>query len=112
VAKFKYLRTTKTHQNCIRDAKNILNLGNACYQAVQNILSSRLISKNVKIKIYKIVDLISPLVLFEYETWPMTLREEHRLSVCEDVVSSVFEPKMEKVTGDWRNCTSFIICRI
>jgi hypothetical protein len=52
VAKFKYLGMTLTNQNDIRqEIKNILNSGNACYYSVQNLLSSRLISKNLKIKI-------------------------------------------------------------
>jgi hypothetical protein len=54
VAEFKYLGATLTNQNYIRDeVKNRLNSGNACYHSVQNLLSSRLISKNLKIKIYK-----------------------------------------------------------
>jgi hypothetical protein len=56
VAKFIYFGTTLTNQNDIRDEINSrLNSGNACYYSVQNLLSSRLISKNLKIKIYKIV---------------------------------------------------------
>jgi hypothetical protein len=47
VAKFKYTRTTLTNQNDIHDKiKSILNSGNACYYSVQNLLSSRFISKN------------------------------------------------------------------
>jgi hypothetical protein len=54
VAKFKYLETTLTIQNDIRDEiKRSLNLGNICHHTDKNLLSSRLISKNLKIKIYK-----------------------------------------------------------
>jgi hypothetical protein len=63
VAKFKCLGTTRTDQNDIHDEiKSRLNSGNACYYSVQNILSSHLISKNLKIKIYKTV--ILPVVLY------------------------------------------------
>ena len=53
VEEFKYLGTTLTNQNSIaEEIKNRLKLGNACYHSVQNLLSSTLISKNLKIKIY------------------------------------------------------------
>jgi hypothetical protein len=75
VATFKYLGTL-INQNDIHDEiKSRLNSGNACYYSVQNLLSSRLISKNLKIKIYKTV--ILPVVLYGCETWSLTLREEH-----------------------------------
>jgi hypothetical protein len=62
VLKFKYLGTTLTCQNDIHDEiSSGLNSGNACYYSVQNLLSSCLISKNLKIKIYKTV--ILPVVL-------------------------------------------------
>jgi hypothetical protein len=80
VATFKYLGATLTNQNDIRDEiKSRLNSGNACYYSVQNLLSSRLISKNLKIKIYKTV--ILPVVLYGCETWSLTLGKEHRLRV-------------------------------
>jgi len=51
--------------------------GNACYYSVQNLLSSRLLSKNLKIKIYRTI--ILPVVLYGCETWSLTLREERKL---------------------------------
>ena len=53
----------------------------ACYHSVQNLLSSSLLSKNLKIKIYRTI--ILPVVLYGCETWLLTLRGEHRLRVFE-----------------------------
>jgi hypothetical protein len=54
VSLFKYLGMTETNTNLIQEEiKRRLNSGNACYHSVQNLLSSHLLSKNLKIKIYK-----------------------------------------------------------
>jgi hypothetical protein len=56
VAEFKYSGATLMDQNCIyKEIRSILNSGNACFHAVQNLLSSRLLSTNVKIKIHKTI---------------------------------------------------------
>jgi hypothetical protein len=52
-------------------------------------------------RIYKTI--ILPVVLYECETWSLTLREEHRLKVFENrVLRKIFGPKRDDVTGDWR----------
>src|SRR5215469_16357772 len=85
VEESKYLGTTLTNQNSIQEEiKSRLKLGNACYYSVQNLLSSRLLSKNVKIKIYRTI--ILPVVLYGCETWSLTMREERRLNVFENRV--------------------------
>jgi hypothetical protein len=71
------------------------------YHSVQNLLSSRLLSKNLKIKIYGTI--IMPVVLFGCETWSLTLREERRLRVFENrVLRRGFGPKRDEVTEEWR----------
>jgi hypothetical protein len=93
---------TVTNQNLIQEKiKRRLNSGNACYHSVQNLLSSRLLSKNVKTGIYETI--ILPVVLYGCESWPLTLREEHRLRVFENrVLRRIFGPKRDEVTGEWR----------
>jgi hypothetical protein len=100
VSQFRYLGTTVKHQNLIQEEiKMSLNSGSAYYYSVQNLLSSRLLSKNLKIRIYKMI--ILPLVLYACETWSLTLREEHRLMMFENrVLRRIFGPKRDGVTGE------------
>jgi hypothetical protein len=85
VAKLQYLRTTLTDQNGTNEEiKSRLNSGNACNHSVQCRPSLCLVSRNVKVKIYKTI--ILPVVLYGYETWSFTLREEQRLSLFENRV--------------------------
>jgi hypothetical protein len=61
-------------------------------------LSSRLLSRNVKVKTYKTI--IVPVVLYGCETWSLTLREEHRLNVFENrVIRRIFGPTRDEVKG-------------
>jgi len=102
VEEFKYLGTTLAHQNSIpEEIKSRLKSGNACYHSVQNLLSSRLLSKSLKIKIYRTV--ILPVVLYGCETWSLTLWEERKLRVFENMVlRRIFGPRRDEVTGEWR----------
>jgi hypothetical protein len=85
VAKFRFLGTTVTNKNSIEEKlKRRWNSGNACSHSVQNLWSSRLLSRNIQIIIYKTV--ILPVVLYGCETWSLTVREEHRLRVFENRV--------------------------
>jgi hypothetical protein len=102
VEEFKYLGTTLTKQNSIQDKiKSRLKSRNACYHLVQNILSSSLLSKNLKLKIYRAI--ILPVVLYGRATWSLTLWEEPRLRVFENrVVRRIYGPKRDEVTKEWR----------
>jgi hypothetical protein len=76
-----------------------------------SVLSSRLLSKNVKVKIYKTI--ILPVVLCGYENWSLALREEHRPRVFGNrVLRGMFGPKWVEVMGEWRklHMGTFIIC--
>jgi hypothetical protein len=80
VAKFKYLVTAMTNQSRIHEGiKSRLYPGEAWYRSVQNLLSSRLLSKNIKIKIYRTI--IFSVVFCGCETWYLILQEEHRVKV-------------------------------
>jgi hypothetical protein len=101
VSHFKYLGTTVITQNLFQEEiKRRLNSGNACYHSIQNLLSSRLLSKNLRIRIYKTI--ILPVVLYRCETWFLTLREEHRLRAFENrVLRRIFGPRRDDLTREW-----------
>jgi hypothetical protein len=103
VAQFRYL----TNQNSVQEEiKRRLNLGNACYYSVQDLLSSHLMYIIVKIRIYEYKTVILPVILYGCETWSLTLREEHRLRVFENrVLRKIFEPKREEVIGKLEKAT-------
>ena len=67
----------------------------------ESFLSSRLLSKNIKIKIYRTI--ILPVALYGCETWSLTLQEESKLRVFENMVlRRIFGPRRDEVTEEWR----------
>jgi hypothetical protein len=100
--KFKYVGMAVINQNLIQEIiKRRVNLGNACYYSIQNLLFSHLLSKKVKIRIYNTITL--PVVLYGCETSSLTLRKERRLRVIENsVLRRIFGLKREEVIGGWR----------
>jgi hypothetical protein len=107
---FEYLGTTLINQNSVHEKINSsLKSGNACYHSVQNLASSRLLSKDTKIKMYRNITL--PVVLCGCETWSPTLREEHSLRMLENrMLRRIFGPKRDKVTGEWRKLHNEELC--
>jgi len=99
---FKYLGTTLTNQNSIQEEiKSRLKSGNVCYHLVQNLLSSSLLSTNFKFKKYRTI--ILSVVLYGWETWSLTLREECTLRVFENrALRRIFGPERDEVTREWR----------
>ena len=64
-------------------------------------MSSSLLSKYIKIKIYRTINL--PIVLYGCESWSLTLKEELRLRVFENrVLRRIFGLKRDEVTGEWK----------
>jgi len=92
VEEFKHLGTALTNQNSIhKEIKSRLKSGSACYHSVQNLLLSSLLSKNLKISMYRTI--ILSVVLCGCETLSLTLREECRLRLFENrVLRRIFGP--------------------
>jgi hypothetical protein len=91
-----------TNQNLIQEEiKRRLNTDNACYNSVQKLLSTCLLSKNIKIKIYKTI--LFPVILYGCETWSLTVREAYRLRKFENrLLRRLLGLKRDEVTGGWR----------
>jgi hypothetical protein len=104
VAQFKYSGTTVTSltSNLIyKQIKNILYSCNDCYHLFLNSLSPRLLFKNAKIKTHETI--ILPVGYYECEIRSLTLREEHRRKVFENIVlRRIFGSKRNDMVGGWR----------
>ena len=99
VEEFRYLGTTLTNQISIQEEINSrLKSGNVCYHLVQNLLPLSLLSKNLKIKIYR--NIILSVVLYGCENLSLALREERMLRVFEN--RRIFGSKRNEVTREWR----------
>ena len=94
--------STLTNQNSTQEEiKSRLKSENSCYQSAQSILSSSLLSKNVKTKINRTI--ILTVVLYGCETWLFTLMDKRRLRIFENrVLRRIFGPKRDEVTEEWR----------
>jgi hypothetical protein len=92
---FKYLGATKTYQNSFEEDMKSENAG---YHSVQNLMSSSLLSKKLKINLYRAI--LLPVVLYGCKTSSLTLREKRRLRVYENrVLRGIFERKKNELTG-------------
>ena len=93
--KFRYLGITVTNTNAIHEEiKRGMNMGKACCNSLEKILSSHLLSKKLKVNTYKTI--ILPVVLYGCETWSFIFREEHRLRVFENkVLRKIFGAKRD-----------------
>ena len=92
-------------QNSIQEeVSSGLKTGNACYHSVQNLLSSTLLSKVLKNRIFRTIIL---LILYGCETWSLILREERRLRAFENrVLRRIFGPKRDDETREWRKLSN------
>jgi hypothetical protein len=116
VAESEYLGITVTYQNCVhKEIKGRLHFEDACYRSVQSLLGSHILSKNLKIKIYKTI--IFPLFCMGMKpslSLSLSLREYHRLRVFENrVLRRIFECKRKwREAGEVCIIRSFITCTL
>ena len=96
VEEFKYLGAiVNTQANIKQEINNRLLMGNRCMYGLYNIISSKLIRKETKIKIYK--TLIKPVVTYGSESWTITKEMEERLRIFErKVLRKIFGPVYDK----------------
>jgi hypothetical protein len=82
------------------EMKGSLNSGNACYYSVRNLLSSQLLSRSIKVKIFRV--LISPIALYVCETWPLRIRQGLRI-IPFDIIAlkKIFRHKTKEAPGGW-----------
>ena len=90
----------KSEQAFHNSIPKLLKSGHVCFHSVQTLLSTSLLSKNLKMKIYR--NIILSVVLYGCETWLLTLKEERGLRVSENRVLRIFGAKGDEVTGEWR----------
>jgi len=102
VVKLKYFAATLTYKNWThREITSRVNLENACDHSGQKLLYSRLLPKDVTIKIY--IKHYLPFVLYGRETWFLISREGHRMSMYENSkLTKIFRPKGEELAWFWR----------
>ena len=102
-----------TNKNSIQEEiKCRLKAGNSCYYSVQTLVSSRLLSKNLKIKIYKTI--ILPVVLYGCEAWSHILREVNCSQYLKTGSSGEYvDPRgMRMVNGEGSRTKNFIVCNV
>jgi hypothetical protein len=103
VVKAQNVAKARTNQN--EEFTSRLNMQNAWYSLVQNLLSSQLLSNSIKVRIYKTIILSA--VLYDCETWTLTIKEEHILRAFDNwVLRNIFEIKREKIMGNLRKLCS------
>ena len=102
VSNFKYLGSILNQTNEIREElKRRINLGNACFYSVKKLLGSRILSRRLKIRIYRTI--ILPVVLYGSEAWSLTLQDEKRFRAFENkVLRKIIGAKRDEETGEWR----------
>jgi hypothetical protein len=102
VQKFKYLCSLLTQNNEIQEEiKARIHAGNKCYFGLNKLFKSRMLSKSLKIQLYR--TLIRPVVMYGCETWTFHKIQQNTLLVFErKILRSIFGPCIERNTEEWR----------